>query len=147
MRTLALDAVKFKARDAERATRVFGSQAWRPIYERRRHEELSASDARNEYLNLMRWRLERDLGYRSTHPLELKNTQGTSVYHMVFATDNEAGEKIMSDLYTRAAREIPQMQKEARDQKSGQLSFDTPGDALPDGPTYEYRPPWQPPTD
>ena len=65
----------------------------------------------------MRWRLTDDLGYAKTHPFELKNTRGGSVYHMIFATDNEAGERIMTDLYAKAAKLVPAMQQQARDRR------------------------------
>ena len=68
----------------------------------------------------MRWRLTDDLGYHRTHPLELKNTRGGTIYHMVFATDNDAGDKIMADLYRKTARQMPQMRQEARDRQRGQ---------------------------
>ena len=31
------------------------------------------AEAREKYVNLMRWRLESSLGYRFTHPFELRN--------------------------------------------------------------------------
>ncbi|MYG99355.1 MAG: three-Cys-motif partner protein TcmP [Acidimicrobiaceae bacterium] len=93
---------------------VFGVGSWRHIYDRRLDKSLSGEQAREEYLNLMRWRLEADLGYKWTHPLELKNTRGSSLYFMIFATTNPAGHRIMGDLYDRAARQFPAMQAEAR---------------------------------
>ena len=59
----------------------------------------------------MRWRLTEDLGYRRTHALELMNTRGGTIYHMVFATDNDAGDKIMADIYAKAARRSPRCAK------------------------------------
>ena len=93
---------------------VFGIGAWREIYKARLNETLSGREAHEEYLNLMRWHLEAELGYRWTHPLELKNTHGTSLYFMIFATSNDAGHKIMSHLYNTAAAQFPAMQAEAR---------------------------------
>jgi hypothetical protein len=61
----------------------------------------------------MPWRLESVLGYRYTHYLELKNVGGSTVYHMVFATDNDTGNKIMRDVYAEAARRIPAMRADA----------------------------------
>jgi hypothetical protein len=68
---------------------------------------LSAREAKEEYVNLMRWRLSEGLGYQRTHALELKNTRGGTVYHMVFATDNDAGDKIMADVYAKTASQMP----------------------------------------
>lgn len=142
MRTLTLDEEKLKEEDQERATRLFGEQSWRPIYDRRLAGRLSGADAREEYVNLMRRRLERDLGYRWTHPLELKNLRGVPLYHMIFATDNEAGTKIMEHLYAAAAAEIPVMRQEAADRAKGQQTLDLGFGAAPDG--YRYEPPWEP---
>lgn len=74
VRTLALDEAKVTDEDKARASRLFGSEQWLPIYDLRATGEISAVEAREEYVNLMRWRLERDLGYRFAHPFELKNT-------------------------------------------------------------------------
>jgi hypothetical protein len=92
----------------------------------------------------MRWRLSNDLGYAKTHPFELKNTRGGTIYHMVFATDNDAGDRIMSDLYAKTAKLAPAMQQEARDRAKGQVTLDL-GDVAYVGPGYEYEPPWPPP--
>ncbi len=56
---------------------------------------------------------ERDLGYPRTHALELTNTREGTLYHMVFATDNDAGDKIMADIYAKTAKLVPAMQQQA----------------------------------
>jgi hypothetical protein len=95
-----------------------------PIYDLRFEDRISGADAREGYVNLMRWRLERVLGYRWTHPLELKDTRGLPLYHMIFATDNEAGTQIMEHLYSAAAAAIPEMRTEAADRTVGQPTLD-----------------------
>jgi three-Cys-motif partner protein len=145
VRTLALDEAKVTDADIARANRLFGTSAWRAIYELRAAGAISAEQARAEYVNLMRWRLERDLGYRWSHPFEIKNTIGGTLYHMIFSTDHDAGTRIMQAIYGNAAKEFPQMLQEARDRKRGQLAleFDTPYlDQADVG--YEYEPPWEP---
>jgi three-Cys-motif partner protein len=144
VRTLALDEDKLSSEDEARATRLFGSEEWRPIYEARVRGDINAERAREEYVNLMRWRLENELGYRYTHAFEIKNTQGVPIYHMIFATDNDAGTRIMTSIYAQAARDFPDMQREARDRASGQgaLDFDVPT-GEPDT-KYQHEPPWEP---
>jgi hypothetical protein len=66
----------------------------------------------------MRWRLEHIVGYRWTHPLEIFNERGSSIYHMVFATDHPAGDRIMTDLYNKAANEFPAMRRAARTRRA-----------------------------
>ena len=75
---------------------------------------IEPADARDEYVNLMRWRLEQVLGYRWTHQLEIRNTRDLPIYHLIFATDSKAGHDIMSYLYDQAAAEFPAMAREAR---------------------------------
>jgi len=144
IRMLALDQTRLLPQHEQGATRLFGSDAWRPIYERRRREELTAADAKEEYVNLMRWRLNHDLGYAKTHPFELRNTRGGTVYHMIFATDNAAGDRIMADLYSSAAKTIPAMRQEARDRQRHQATLPL-DDVEFVTASYEYDPPWRPP--
>ncbi|MGD9795670.1 MAG: hypothetical protein AB7V43_19560, partial [Acidimicrobiia bacterium] len=47
-------------------------------------------------------------------PLEIFNEGGASIYHMVFATDSDAGNRIMTNLYNAAADEFPEMREQAR---------------------------------
>lgn len=143
VRTLSLDPTKIVEADRDRADRLFGTGEWRLIYDLRRSGDIDAATARDEYVNLLRWRLEKVLGYATTHPLELKNTRGGTIYHMVFATDNQAGERIMSDLYARAGAELPDMLREAKDRQRGWQAFDL--DTVPPKVDYVYEPPWTPP--
>jgi len=104
-------------RDAALLSSMFGTDEWREIYQGRLDGVLSPGEAREEYVNLMRWRLESALRYRFTAQLEVVNEQGVPLYHMIFATDNDAGTRIMSDLYRRAAAEFPQMRRQARERR------------------------------
>lgn len=97
----------------------------------------------------MRWRLERVLGYASTHTFEMKNTNGSPIFTMIFATDNYTGDKIMRHIYGKAAEKRPRMQGEAaalmqekRENKSGVFGL-FPAIAKVIGPDkfYEHEPP------
>jgi three-Cys-motif partner protein len=128
------------------ATRLFGTDAWRVIHRMRRSDEIDGAAARESYLNLMRWRLENELGYEWTHPLEVKNLRGGPLYHMILATDNKAGTKIISDLYTRAANRLPMMRQEILERVRAverPRLMDVPIE-LPKR-LYEYEPPTEPP--
>lgn len=144
VRTLALDEEKVSAGDIARANRLFGTPAWRHIYDLRARNEISGEQARAEYVNLMRWRLERDLGYHWTHPFEIKNTVGATLYHMIFATDNQAGTAIMQAIYAKAAQGIPEMLREARDRSLGQITLDIGETYINERLGYHYEPPWEP---
>ena len=155
-RLLPVKGNQLRPEDEAAIDAVFRIGAWREIYKSRLNESLSGHEAHEEYLNLMRWRLETELGYQWTHPLELKNTRGTSLYFMIFATSNEAGHKIMSHLYNTAAAQFPAMQAEARgrlqqmqEEQSGVMRlFEVGADAtLPESQVeqvYVHEPPTQP---
>ena len=144
VRTMALDPGKVSAADIARANRLYGSEEWRPIYDLRLGGEISAAEAREEYVNLMRWRLERVLGYRFAHPFELKNTKGSTLYHMIFATDSDAGTRIMEAIYEKAAKRLPDMLQEARNRLSGQQALDLGVESIAPEIGYQYEPPWEP---
>lgn len=143
IRTLATDQEKVSQADQERATRLFGTDSWRAIYAARVREEIDGATAREEYVNLIRYRLQHDLGYRWTHSLEIKNEHGNPLYHMIFATDSEAGTEIMEHLHRQAIVDIPEMRREAIDQRRGQQALDL-GGGLGPAPDYRYEPPWEP---
>lgn len=144
-------------RSAERLDRLFGSRDWLPIHQGRRSGALAPEAMRAEFVNLYRWRLENELGYGTTHALQIVNTAGHPVYTLVFATDSSPGDAIMRHLYGSAATStIPAMQARAqvarqhrREDDAGLLripGFDefeietaagTPG-------SYDHLPPWRP---
>jgi three-Cys-motif partner protein len=141
-------------RFADRITAMYGSEDWRDAYVASRRGLLSGG----ELLNLMRWRMEKLLGYRVTHPFEMKNTRGTPLFNMIFATDHPAGERIMNHIYGTAAQERPRMQAEAAAnvQEAKEEKLGTPGLFAPMPKTikpdnlYAHQPPTRPyrlPTD
>jgi three-Cys-motif partner protein len=138
---------------SQQLTAFFGTEQWRPIHHARAVGDIDATQAREEYVNLLRWRLEKVLGYRYTLAFDVKNVRGT-LYHLVFATDHDAGFTIMRDLYTRAARDHEPMRREARererqhrDEAAGIQTLFAPEDvAVAPSMAVEYRhePPWLP---
>jgi len=114
IRVLPVDGSSVRVSDATRLDGLFGSMEWRQIYRARLDGRIEPGEAREQYLNLMRWRLETKLGYLWTHPLEIRNVNGNPIYFMIFATDHAAGTSIMSDIYAKAAAEFPAMREEAR---------------------------------
>lgn len=51
---------------------TFGGDLWSPIARARDDGTLTAEVARREYTNVLRWRIEMDLGYRYTHSFEVR---------------------------------------------------------------------------
>lgn len=142
--------------DAAKLTLMYGTEQWREIYQARIAGLLEPAQAREEYVNLMRWRLENVLGYRWTHPLEVFNEHNRSIYHMIFATDHEVGTKIMTSLYRRSAKRFPQMAEAARRQRERlreeeqgvqalfEESLENRPSVVPLERPYEYIRPWAP---
>jgi three-Cys-motif partner protein len=135
MRQLPLTGAPFRLEDAAQITRMYGIDQWKRIFEARRSDEIGPEQARGEYVNLMRWRIEQALGYRWTHPLEIPNERGNPIYTMILATDSEAGTRIMSSLYRHAAGQFPVMrmqsqrirERKARDEAGTNSLFDVSG--------------------
>jgi hypothetical protein len=79
-------------------------------------------------VNLMRWRLEKVLGYGETLALSIHNTNGQDLYDMIFATDHAAGERIMAHLYRRSPAQQRVMRQHAlllrRDRKRSERGED-----------------------
>lgn len=144
-------------RSAERLDRLYGSSDWIAIHQLRRSGAITPEEMRAEFVNLLRWRLEKELGYKTTHALQIVNTAGHPVYTMVFATDSGAGDRIMGHVYgSTATTTIPAMQARAqearerrRETKHGVLRLpgldDLVSAAPKTGSSYDHVPPWEPP--
>ncbi|MDA8317336.1 MAG: three-Cys-motif partner protein TcmP, partial [Actinomycetota bacterium] len=112
-RVLGLRGVQGQS-SADRLSWLFGSDDWVAIHQHRRRELFSPQQTRAEFVNLYRWRLQKVLGYKRTHPLQFGNVSNHPVYTMIFATDDVTGDKIMADVYDRATMsEIPAMRSQA----------------------------------
>lgn len=55
IRTLPRDG-RVRLEDASKLTLIYGTEQWRAIYQGRLEGALNPADAREEYVNLMRWR-------------------------------------------------------------------------------------------
>ncbi len=88
--------------------RVFGNESWRPIAEQQRAEALSGKKAGSEYLALYKAQLE-EVGYDHVMSRPSLGTYGRNlIYHLVFATSNDAGRNIMESAFRRAyAGQLP----------------------------------------
>lgn len=123
-RTLPLDGPPLSRHDQSRVTDVLGGEEWRPIYEARLATQIDGARARTELVNLLRWKLERELGYQQTDDFLVRNEANRPFYHMVFATDNAAGTRIMTSLYDRAESMFGDLRRQARNQRRGVLELD-----------------------
>jgi three-Cys-motif partner protein len=111
---------------AGRVDDLYGVDDWRRIQGARDRDQISPDEYRDEMVNLLRWRLEQDLGYAATEriPMHMMGSR-MPIYDMVFATDHPVGQKIMTHLYVSAARREPSMMAEVRqavrDRKQAEL--------------------------
>jgi three-Cys-motif partner protein len=79
-------------------TRIFGSTTWREIEERRRAGDIDAEQARTKYVALYASQLEA-LGYETVLDRQITKPNGAPMYFLLFATDHDAGEKIMDHCF------------------------------------------------
>jgi three-Cys-motif partner protein len=82
----------------EKVTRMYGHDRWREIEARRRSGEISPDDARGAYVRMYAEGLEA-LGYRTVLDRQIKKENGQPMYFLMFATDHDAGEKIMDHCF------------------------------------------------
>jgi hypothetical protein len=94
-------------------TQMFGTDIWLESLTAVRRNLLTGTQFRSELTNLMRWRFERDLGYMTTLDFQVINTSGRGIFDMIFATNHWAGEKITTELYSKAMERAPSLRKKA----------------------------------
>lgn len=144
VRFLRTDGGDVEPDHARRITGMYGSHQWRQVYQARLDGRLTPADARAEYVNLMRWRLQTVLGYTWTHTLEVHNERDLPIYHLIFATDHDAGDRIMRHLYGKALEDFPKMRQRAIDQRKGVMRLFEDDDFGSEPEDYRYEPPWPP---
>lgn len=117
-RGLAAQSPQAASQFAQRLDAMFGTRDWRIIYDRRLKDQITPDQTRFEYINLMRWRLENDLGYATTIPLKVYNHHARVIYTMIFVTDHPAGQKIMDWVYDNAEEAFKAMLDNQRARRS-----------------------------
>ena len=78
----------------ELVSRIYGHERWKGIYARRAADEITADQARSEYVRLYGEGLT-ELGYATVLDRQIKKANGSPMYFLIFATDNAAGTSIM----------------------------------------------------
>jgi three-Cys-motif partner protein len=89
----------------ELVTRIYGHDRWKEIYERRSTNRITAQQARGEYVRLYAEGF-RKLDYRTVLDRQITKANGSPMYFLVFATDNDAGEKIMDWVFDRVRMRV-----------------------------------------
>jgi len=84
----------------ELVTRIYGHDGWKDIYARRESGQISAEEARGEYVRMYAEGFKR-LDYATVLDRQIKKSNGQPMYFLIFATDNDAGERIMDWVFDR----------------------------------------------
>jgi hypothetical protein len=99
----------------QQVSNLYGGDNWLRIMQALRSRKITAEQYRQEMVNLMRHRLETDLGYQFTHRIPMTmSTNKMTIFDVVFATDHDAGDRIMRHLYNRVAQREPEMMRQAQ---------------------------------
>ena len=149
--TMILKGVRGTNNEAfqERVDRLYGGREWRQIQRAFDQRKIVAREYRQQMVNLIRWKLEHDLGYEITQRIPMQMHNKMEIYDMVFATDHVVVDRIMQHLYNQAALREPDMMRQAKEAKTGQFSlFDDYGveDASAGQRLWHPEPCWDPTT-
>lgn len=91
--------VKGKAIDREmrdKLYKIFGTEDWEPIYHERKKGTITASQARDKYLDIYLIGLKK-LGFKYCAVKNLKNSKNVHIYYLIFASRNRKGLEKMKD--------------------------------------------------
>lgn len=106
-RTAGVRAEGHSQRAEQRLTHLFGDETWRIVADEQRAGRLAPGESGAQYVQLYADKI-RSLGYEHLQRRAAIREDGGLVYHMIFASSNEAGRKIMTDAFARAfASQIP----------------------------------------
>lgn len=100
-RTGGVQATGYVEKAEARLARLFGNDAWRDVADLQDEGALAPGEAGKRYLALYESQL-RNLGYKTVLSRPSLRQDGVLVYHMVFASANEAGASIMASAFKRA---------------------------------------------
>lgn len=125
----------------QRVSALYGNENWLRIHRALRSRKITADQYRQEMVNLVRHQLEKELGYQFTHRIPMKmTTNKMAVFDMVFATDHDAGDKIMRHLYNQATQREPEMMRQAQVAKADKEAKEAGQHGLFDVGDLEVKP-------
>jgi three-Cys-motif partner protein len=82
----------------EKLNKIFGTENWEPIYYERKKGTITASQAREKYLDIYLIELKK-LGFKYFAVKNLKNSINVHIYFLIFATRNRKGLEKMKDYF------------------------------------------------
>ncbi len=112
--------VRLAPEHPELVSRIYGHDDWKDIYARRESDQISPEEARGDYVRLYAEGFKR-LGYATVLDRQIKKSNGQPMYFLIFATDNDAGERIMDSVFDRVRMRVQEElgQTTLFDMKSG----------------------------
>lgn len=89
----------------------FGTRDWEHIYEQRKSNDLNPQEASAAYLHLYEERLRSEIGYKHVFSTNVREGGhvGKPLYLLTFASDDDAGERIMRYVFERMRPLDPQL--------------------------------------
>lgn len=98
-RLLHHDLERFKQTGYRRLlNKIYGNSSWEEIYNKRVSGLSTAEQARDEFLRLYMTQLD-ELGYKFVIERLISGERGHPLYFLIFATDNEVGDRIMKHTF------------------------------------------------
>jgi three-Cys-motif partner protein len=82
---------------------------WRGIWESRLSDSITPAEAIERYVESYRHALEHVLQYKTAILRDIRRTSGQLLYHLIFATDDDTGSKIMTDVFGSMHSNRPQL--------------------------------------
>lgn len=92
---------------AHRLDSMFGTGKWRDIHSARVSKKISTDEATTRYVKLYAEQL-KALGYRTVLDKEIRDRghEGALRYFLIFATDHDAGERIMDRIFDNVGKSV-----------------------------------------
>ena len=84
--------------------KIFGTEAWVPIYHERKKGTITSSQAREKYLDIYLIGL-KQLGFKYYAVKNLMNSKNVHIYYLIFATCNRKGLEKMKDNFVEGETE------------------------------------------
>ena len=96
---------KVQPSQIERMNRAWGDHSWRDVAYRKEpglFGEIEEKEGNREVVEAFRKRLEEVAGFKYVpEPLPMRNSRGTVIYYLFFASPNRIGSRIVQDIFTK----------------------------------------------
>ena len=96
---------KVQPSQIERMNRAWGDHSWRDVAYRKEpglFGEIEEKEGNREVVEAFRKRLEGVAGFKYVpEPLPMRNSRGTVIYYLFFASPNRIGSRIVQDIFTK----------------------------------------------